>query len=179
MTSALGWLGDIAQWVGSLFPRLRNIRSTHGAVKFKHGKAVPVRPGLVWYWPITTDLEVVPVARRTMQLAAQVITCADGWPIAVVAIVMYRITDVVAAVAGNYKIRPTIEDRAQSVVFAEASGKDIGIDLAELSRAVKAGCVEDLGRHGVEIEDVKIIQWSRVLPFKRFGDWSHANTDDH
>lgn len=177
MNSALGWLGDIARWFGQLMPRLYNIRKTHAAVKFKHGQAVAVSPGLTIYWPITTDLHVIPVNRRTMELATQSLTAKNGIPIAVGAVVIYRIVDVVAAVSDNFRIRSTIEDTAQSAVFQRCSGKDIDTDTQALELDMKATCMETLSIHGVEIEAVKIIQWSYVLPFKNFNDWSHSNEE--
>lgn len=178
MEAALGWLGDIVRWIGTLFPRLTNIRSTHGAVKFKHGRAVAIGPGLVWHWPITTDLHIVPTARRTLQLAAQTVTGASGWPVVVAAIVVYRIVDVVAACGGNYEIRATIEDTAQRHLFEATDGTLSERGHEEISALVTGACADDLSEHGVDIERVALIQRAAALPIKTFADWAHANEDE-
>jgi regulator of protease activity HflC (stomatin/prohibitin superfamily) len=95
METALGWLGDVFRFLLSLVPRLLIVRATHRAVKFARGKHARVLlPGLHFYWPLVTEVEIVPVIRQTVDLVPQYLTTADGAPVAVSGIVVYEVDDV-------------------------------------------------------------------------------------
>ena len=111
MDGALAWIGHIVEWLGKLIPRLVIVRSTHGGVKFKRGKyAIPIKPGVCAYWPIVTEVDILPVARQTHNLPSQSLTTRDGKTIVVSGVVVYEIRDVVSALAKNWDISDTIND---------------------------------------------------------------------
>ena len=78
MESAFAWLNQLIEAVFRFCPRIVIVRATHAGVKWVHGwkvKAMP--PGLHWYWPLTTEVEVLVTARQT--LASRPSPDHEGW----------------------------------------------------------------------------------------------------
>lgn len=107
MESALAWVGQIAQWIGSFFPRWTTLDLTQGAIKTE-GFFLPARlrrfkeparvtacgPGMHWWWPATTKWEEYSVAFQTDNLPSQNIETIDGLGITVGGMIGYRVSDV-------------------------------------------------------------------------------------
>lgn len=111
MENAFAWLGQIVEWLGSLIPRLKIVRSTHAGVRFRHGKhATGIKPGLCIYWPIVTEVDIIPVARQTENLPSQSLLTKDGKQVVVGGVVVYEIKDIVATLSKNWDVRDTICD---------------------------------------------------------------------
>src|SRR5579859_4527310 len=95
MESALAWIGKIADWLGQWIPRWVIFDTTMGGVKFIRGKrAVPLGPGVHFYWPATTILDTYPTARQTDDLRSQTVVTADDKVIVVSGQIVYEVTDV-------------------------------------------------------------------------------------
>ena len=118
MESALGWFGEIVQACLSLIPRLIIVRATHEAVKWRCGKdAIRLKPGLHIYWPITTEVEQIVVARQPTNLVAQTLTTLDGKSVVVGAVIVYRINDAVQAIGRiKHDVDQTIGDITQAAI---------------------------------------------------------------
>ena len=111
METAFAWLGEIMNWIGKWFPRLLIVRSTHAGVRFRHGKQPrPLLPGLRVYWPLVTEVDVIPTARQTHNLPTQALTTSDGKKVVVSGVVVYRIKDIVATMARNWDVSDTLND---------------------------------------------------------------------
>ena len=68
----LNWINDIISSLLSFIPRPIIVRATHGGVKWPWGKtAKEMCPGFHWYWPFSTEFEVIPIARQTLNLKTQ------------------------------------------------------------------------------------------------------------
>jgi regulator of protease activity HflC (stomatin/prohibitin superfamily) len=117
MDSAFAWIGQLMEWLGAFVPRLKIIRRTHAGVKFVGGsKVVELKPGLHFYWPFTTEVEVMPVVRQTHNLVTQTLTTKDDKTVIVGAVVIYEINDVVSAKSENWDIDDTVSDVTQLAV---------------------------------------------------------------
>ena len=120
METAFAWLGEIMNWVGKWFPRLVIVRSTHAGVRFRHGKKPEaLLPGLRVFWPLVTEVDVIPTARQTHNLPTQALTTSDGKKVVVSGVVVYRIKDIVATMARNWDVSDTLND-----ISMVASDKD-------------------------------------------------------
>ena len=117
MDTAFAWIGQIMEWLGKLIPRLLIVRRTHAGVKFVGGsKIVELKPGLHFYWPITTEVEVMPVARQTHNLVTQTLMTKDKQSIVIGAVVIYEINNIVDALSNNWDVSDTISDVTQMAV---------------------------------------------------------------
>jgi regulator of protease activity HflC (stomatin/prohibitin superfamily) len=117
MDTAFAWVGQIMEWFGKLIPRLLILRSTHAGVKFVCGwRVVELKPGLHLYWPLTTEVQVMPVARQTHNLVTQTLTTKDGRSVIIGAVVIYEINNIVDALSNNWDVSDTISDVTQMAV---------------------------------------------------------------
>jgi regulator of protease activity HflC (stomatin/prohibitin superfamily) len=118
-------LGQFLQAILGIIPRLVIIRTTHGGVKFRRGKkAIVMKPGLHAYWPLITQVEVVPVARQTMSLPSQVLTTQDDKSVVVAGSVVFTINDMLLAYGGlNWDVATTLDDVARSAIVEIITGK--------------------------------------------------------
>jgi len=100
LDSALGWIGQIAEWFGKFFPRWETLDMTQGAIKsrgsfFKKGiTVISCGPGLHWYWPATTRWEMYSTAFQTDNLPSQTVETKDGVSVTIGAMISYRVGDV-------------------------------------------------------------------------------------
>ena len=81
------------------------------------GRPIPSRetaeallPGLRVYWPLVTEVDVIPTARQTHNLPTQALTTSDGKKVVVSGVVVYRIKDIVATMARNWDVSDTLND---------------------------------------------------------------------
>jgi regulator of protease activity HflC (stomatin/prohibitin superfamily) len=117
MNDALGWVGQLVEWVGQFIPRWEIVNTTQGAVKFVRGaKVVALAPGLHWYWPATTEFTVFPTARQATTLPSQTLLTSDGEVVAATAMIVFEVVDVADLVAHTYDPDNTVEDIAQAAV---------------------------------------------------------------
>ena len=73
------WLSEITSWLVQIVPRMTIIRVTHRGVKFlRGGKLKLVEPGLCWYWPLVTELDIIPVVRQPITTPTQRLVTRDG-----------------------------------------------------------------------------------------------------
>lgn len=137
---AFNWLGDVAQWLGNLVPRLRIIRSTHGGVRFRRGKIpLELTPGICIYWPIVTELEIVPTIRQSHNLIAQSIMTKDEKSIIVSGLAITSIREPV-----KFLTKVTNKDYLEDVmlhVIAEVCSK---YTLSELISEINGTIVTNL-----------------------------------
>ena len=94
-------------------------------VKKKHSWCRPValRPGIHWYWPKTTEIELLPVERQTLDLPVQSLQTADLKDVSVRAEVIFIVDDVRLAVCKTFDFQQTIQDVAQLTVVRVVAGR--------------------------------------------------------
>lgn len=167
------WLSDIVKTLALVIPRITHIKSTDGAVKFSCGKAFELKPGLHWYWPITSEIYQMPVVRQTMQIPAQTISTIDGVSITVSVVIRFEIVDVMAACVHTFDFQDTIQDISQGEVVGVVCGStyqellsswkegNTGLD-AKLSRDIR----KKLKPFGVRLRKAFISEFSICYPIR-------------
>lgn len=111
MDSALGWIGQAVEWLAQFVPRWQIIAATQAGVKFIKGKTVvPLQPGIAWYWPATTIMQIYPTARQTVDLRTQTLVTTDGKTVGVGGMVSYRVVDIEALLGRTFDPDQTIRD---------------------------------------------------------------------
>lgn len=180
MNAAFGWINDLVRWVGQFFPRWVIVKVNQGGLKFKGKRTVELHPGVNFYWPATTRIEVIPVVRRTLQIPTQVVPGPPGelFPTAISAFIAYSIEDVTKALCDNWKLVSTIEDTMQAMLAKAGVHRDLSaVDIEDLSQRLTRSAAADLERFGVKVETVGIVHLCPTVPVKHFKDWATANTD--
>ena len=75
MSSAFAWLNNMIQSLGQLIPRLVLIRKTYRGILFRYnGSTAMMEPGLTWYWPISSELRLIPTTTRVWELESVTVT---------------------------------------------------------------------------------------------------------
>lgn len=159
MDAALGWIGDLVRYCARLVPRLQLVRITERAVKFRWGKAVEVGPGLHWWWPVTTEMDIVPVVRQVLSLSEQTIQTSEGKTVVADAIIVYSITDLYTFLVENHDADANVAELAAAGVrkailstpLAEVVGGRAKFDNRLTSEAQKS-----LKGFGVEVEALRL-----------------------
>lgn len=165
MTSGLAWLNDLMVWLGRWFPRLILIKKTHVGVKFgRAGAVTSLPPGLYWYWPITSTVELIATTIRTDEISAQLI----GREVVSTA-TAYRIRCPKSAMLVFNDVFSQMDDRTQALLTKNyASDKSNG----EIAALVLEDMRAEFEPHGVDILSVSVVQRGRAFPLKNIGDWA-------
>ena len=173
MNEAFSWLSQLIETFYRFIPHIVIIRATHAGVKWIRGskiKAMP--PGLHWYWPLTTELEVLVTARQTLAIPDQVLTTKDGKKITVKTLVVYKIRDIIQAIGkANWDTDATVNDLTQSAVMRVVATHTLGEILggiadesitATLTKEVR----KELRQYGVYIVRAKLVNFAETKVFK-------------
>jgi regulator of protease activity HflC (stomatin/prohibitin superfamily) len=185
MNEAFAWIGEIVQWFGQWVPRWVVLNSTQGAVKFvtlrvrdvvrfrwdTSVKEHVIGPGLVFYWPAVTELKDWIVARQSVNLTTQTLTTKDGKVIAVGAVMVFRVLDVLPLIAHTFDPDATIRAVSAGVVqrvVSQASWEELQRvkDEGLLDHHLKRGLNKALRRRfGVQVLDATLTDFApcRVL----------------
>lgn len=168
LVNAFEWLNDLMRWLGRFVPRLQLVKATEGGVLFCRGGQIrSVSPGLCFYWPLVSELKLVPTTQRTQEICAQLvgdetISMAIFWRVVDPACALTRLTDL----TGN------LDDYAQSTLSHVCSSSEERLLDADLRARVADHLRETLKEVGIAIVDVGIVHRGRPLPVKLINDWA-------
>lgn len=159
MDAALGWIGELVRAMASVVPRLVLVRKTEQAVKFIRGSAKVVGPGLHVFWPVTTEVDVVPVVRQVMELAPQTLLTTDAVPVVVGGVVIYAITDLHAYLVENFDASESLSEAAQAGIrnaVVSLSLDDLQEARVKLDRKLTRAVGRAVKEFGVEVEAARL-----------------------
>jgi regulator of protease activity HflC (stomatin/prohibitin superfamily) len=167
MNQALSFISDIWEFITSLFPHLEIVPATHSGVKFVRGKnIVEVSAGMVWYWPIVTELETVPIVRQVAKLDTQTLTTKDGFSVIVGGLIVYYVDDPIVFLTENDDADTSVDDACLTAIrdVVQTSTWD---ELRSTYRAVvdkkltkEAG--ESLDIFGVTVERARLTELAKT-----------------
>lgn len=171
--SALGWIGEIARFVGSLFPRLLIVQASHRGVKYVWGRrVVELPPGPHVFWPLVTPVELCAVVRQTLDLPAQLLETAEGQVVVASGAIEYEIRDVVAFLAeaenGYDSIRLVATGAVRDVV-TDCTLEELRGDREMLDRLLTGHVQDDLAPYGVRVLRARLSDFARVRPIHLTG----------
>lgn len=139
MNEALAWVGHLAEWFGQFFPRWVIVKITHRYVKFVRGyRVVELKPGLHFWWPVTTVIDSFPVVRQTDNLPSQTLMTTDGKVVTISGLVIYEVADIVKAFTMCFGLVLTIRD----ISLAAIHGICADMTLDELHTAHRKGTLD-------------------------------------
>jgi len=177
ITEAFSWIGDLAQWIGSLVPRWHLCRSTHSGVKFVRSKVKAIAPGIFWIWPVTSEYVLIPTARQSLDIPAQALTTKDGISVLVSVVLVYEVKNIVKALGQTWDPDDTameIGGAATVGVVASRTWAELQASLADgqAAKELSAQAQELLRPFGFKIIRGRFTDCARCLVLRTVGDWS-------
>lgn len=176
MSFGLDWLNDLALWVGDLFPRWELLPPTHGGVKFKPGGKVKVlKPGIYWWWPVTTEVQEIEIKRQTITVS-QRLTTKDECTVLVVAVIVFTIDDVIKALVETRDFEDTVEEVSQKLVIKPIMGRTFEQIMKDMSESnemrneVTRGARSLLSEYGVAVIDAYVSDFAVTTVFSHDGE---------
>lgn len=174
MEAAFAWVGYVVDWIGAWIPRMKIVRSTHAGVRFKRGRDPSlIEPGLCWYWPMTTEVEIIPVARQTHNLPTQSLTTKDGKKVIVGGVVVYAVKDVVAAIANNWDVSATINDITMCAITHVITKQNYAAILENLTDKVQSDLTKEtrkkLAAYGIRVYRTSVTDFSTAVVIRNIG----------
>lgn len=160
------WIGEALTWVADWIPRPRIVNLTEAGVQFWFGSRVKVvRPGWRLDWPALAQMEIVPVARQTLNMVPLTLMTADNRPVVVGGVVVFRVSDVRCYLVSNVDadegiaeaaraaLRDAITDATLAQIQETDGRKQINRKLAKAAQGL-------LTSFGVEVEYVRLTDFS-------------------
>ncbi len=165
MEGALGWIGELARFIGQFFPRLEIVKKTHGGVAFVRGKNVKeIRPGLYVWWPFWTECMFYPIVRQSLNLPPQTLTTNDDVSVSVSGVVIYKVDDIVCALSSQWDLNETIRDISMAAMrefICSSHFKTVNQNRKKMEEKWHKELQISLGAYGIEILDAKLTDFSR------------------
>ena len=160
--TAFTWLNSLMVWLGEWVPRLIFIPVTHtGVLLQRAGRVTELAPGVSWYWPKVATLRQIAMTERTILTSGQLI---DGR--LVVVVIVWKVTDAVAAVTTYRDFKARLEDEVRRHV-ANAKG----------NTTEALGAVRHTFAGVLDISAITTTSEGWVLPVKNFGDTAFREPD--
>ena len=111
------WLSNFIEWMVSALPHWKIVTVKMGGVKYVKGKPSAIRPGsIVFWWPVTTEIDLFPVVRQADDLRSQTLVTKDDKVIIVGGMIITEITDVQVFGTSSYDGSTTIVELALTAV---------------------------------------------------------------
>ena len=173
---AFAWLSEIFNGLLSFVPRPVIVRATHGGVKWRFGRNPrEMKPGWHWYWPFTTEIEVIVTARQTHDLPTpQAVETRDGVAVAVGSLIVYSIKDVVQAIGErNWDVDSTVNDITKAAIVGVVNNWNYSDLRDELTKGVENEltdlCKKNLRQFGVYVHRCAVSDFCHTTVRMLFG----------
>jgi regulator of protease activity HflC (stomatin/prohibitin superfamily) len=138
-------------------------------------RTLTLGPGIHWYWPKTTEIELLPVERQTLDLPVQILWTADLQSVAVRGEVVFVIDDIRLAVCKTFDFQQTIQDVTQFVVVAVVASKSCE-ELEESMRCTRLineltdRLQGELKSYGVGVERAFFADFTKCMAIRVYGE---------
>lgn len=171
------WISALPELLISLIPHLYTVNKNEGAIKFSRGKkAVELKPGIHWYWPVVTEEpDSVNITRDSNAYATQKLTTSDGRRVGVSLVVVFQIVDVMKALAKTADYESTMSDiagAAMTKAILSRTWDDVLLHCQDGTlREELLGVVSDeLADYGILALDVRIKDCVETMVIALVGD---------
>jgi regulator of protease activity HflC (stomatin/prohibitin superfamily) len=157
MEAALSWLGTIADTIIRLFPHLKIVKITQGGLKMRKGHEITVlTPGIWWYWPLITTIDIVTTVRDTVDLNGQTFTTKDGKTVLASGMVMFSVKDVEKLLTTSPDYIATISDISMNCIhdtFIKYTWEELreGILSGKIGKELRSAAAHELNEFGIKV----------------------------
>jgi len=172
----LDWINDVAYWVGDLIPQWDLLQIDEGGVKYLPGGKVRVlKPGIYWWWPVTTNVVTIDIKRQTLTFG-QRLTTKDEVAVQCNTVIVFTINDVEKALVDTFDFEDTVGEVAQKLTIRPIMSRtfeQICTDMAdsnEMRNEVTRAARSLLSDYGVEVLDGYVCDFTETKVFSHEGE---------
>lgn len=175
MEAAFAWLGQIFDALLQFVPRRVIVRATEGGVKWSLWREPrEIKSGFRIYWPLITDIEIIIIARQTLNTPSQSLMTRDGKTVVAGGVMIYKINDIVQAIGKqNWNPDDTAGDITQAAIVDVISKWNCDELLKNISGKVEEQltnvCRKQLRQYGVYVSRAALDNFSIVRQINHSG----------
>jgi regulator of protease activity HflC (stomatin/prohibitin superfamily) len=171
------WIGELARWIGRIFPRLLHLECTDIGVFITRGRRVKViRPGLWVYWPIWTAAYQRPANVQTLRLPPQSLLTDDKEVVVAGGMIRYefdRTPDAVEkALVYTDDVENAIEDEALGVFCKFITSKELVTLQGErtaINQSLTGRLKTALALYGVNVQRAQLTDFTTCVTLNHLG----------
>ena len=175
MSTGLEWINSVAEWFGALIPDWDLLQVNEAGVKYlPGGKVKVIKPGIYWFWPVTTNVETISTKRQTLTFG-QRLTTKDFSTVQCNTVIVFTINDVVKALVETMDFEDTIGEAAQKLTIKPIMSRtfdEICDDMAEsnnMRNEVTSAARSLLSDYGVKVLDGYVCDFTETRVFSHEG----------
>jgi len=172
---SLDWIYDFILWVASFRPRLDLCHATQRGLKFlPGGRTKVIKPGLYWWWPLTTDVKVIEVNYSSPEIEGQSLMTRDGRTVFVRPVVIFKVVDVEKALTSTSGYTEMLSDATMKALTGYVRQHTFSVLVAnsadlEMDTILKKWVTEDAEKHGLEVLEVFVADIAVHAVFRHVG----------
>lgn len=157
----LEWMTAVFNALTAWCPRFERVPPTHKMIKWSSCQEGTLHgPGLVWYWPLVTEHELVDIRWQSTVTSVQSLTMADGVAVSARVLTLWKVEDPLVAVGENADYTDRAAEVSQSVVV-DVLGKTVSEHLKTVEALNFAATIEirsELVEIGLEVKKSKFTE---------------------
>jgi regulator of protease activity HflC (stomatin/prohibitin superfamily) len=169
----LEWLSMFFRKLTAWCPQFHKVPPTHRIVKWqKCRKGTLHGPGIVWYWPLVTEVEVIDIRWKSLVTHVQTVTLADGVSVSARTLTRWKPSDALKCVTEEEDYEDTVGEAAQSVLVDVLSPctYDMLKQSNALNVALSLAMQEELRVIGVQVKKCKFTELCSSPAFRLIND---------
>lgn len=150
------WIAQFFDKILLVVPKMIRVTPTHDLVKWPFCReAIVCGPGIIWYWPLFSEVQLVDIRWQSTLCYLQTITMRDGTTITARALCIWRVDDPATAVVENADYGDRTSELTQSIVanLLASVGKDQLITVAALNATLSMDCKQQMREVGIEVKE--------------------------
>lgn len=157
----LEWIPAFFEKSTAFVPRFAKVPPTERLVKWSRCQEATLHgPGIIWHWPLITEVEHVDVRWRSCLMHVQSTTMADGTSVSARALTRWRTRDVLQCIVENEDVADLVAELSQTCVvdvLAPLSRLQLQ-SVTALNAALTMENRVQLGECGVEVQLCKFTE---------------------
>lgn len=167
------WLSAFLERITAWCPKFYKVPPTHRLVKWSSCQEGTLHgPGIIWYWPIVTDVEEVDIRWKSLLTHVQTVTLIDGTTVSARTLTRWKPEKPLDCVTNEEDYADTVAETAQSILVDVLS--TCNCDMLKSSKALNVALTlamqEEMRDIGVKVKKCKFTELCISPAFRLIND---------